>query len=93
MCLLFVFLGDDTSKTRSIKFFLHASGNVAAKFAYDQVLMLFCFLLILSYSGLLELSQSSQVLVGALRKVPKATWNAKERFSLLHFTSFCRFFV
>ncbi|CAI9292039.1 unnamed protein product [Lactuca saligna] len=47
--------GDDTSKTRSIKFFLHASGNVAAKFAYDQVL------------------------VGALRKVPKATWNAKER--------------
>lgn len=47
--------GNDSSKTRSIKFFLHASGNVAAKFAYDQVL------------------------VGAVRKIPKATWNAKER--------------
>ncbi|KAL4579183.1 hypothetical protein LXL04_015320 [Taraxacum kok-saghyz] len=47
--------GDESSKTRSIKFYLHASGNVAAKFAYDQVL------------------------VGALRKIPRATWHAKER--------------
>ncbi|KAL4565884.1 hypothetical protein LXL04_029990 [Taraxacum kok-saghyz] len=47
--------GDESSKTRPIKFYLHASGNVAAKFAYDQVL------------------------VGALRKIPRATWHAKER--------------
>ncbi|CAK7327448.1 unnamed protein product [Dovyalis caffra] len=39
----------------SVKFILHATGNIAAKFTYDPVL------------------------VGALRKVPKATWNAKER--------------
>lgn len=39
----------------SVKFFLHASGNIAAKFTYDPVL------------------------VGAFRKIPKATWNAKER--------------
>lgn len=39
----------------SVKFFLHATGNIAAKFLYDPVL------------------------VGALRKVPKANWNAKER--------------
>ncbi|KAI3821436.1 hypothetical protein L1987_09004 [Smallanthus sonchifolius] len=46
------------SKSRpkvSIKFFLHASGNIAAKFVYNEVL------------------------VGALRRVPKASWNAKER--------------
>ncbi|KAM7463221.1 hypothetical protein LguiA_031342 [Lonicera macranthoides] len=40
---------------RSIKFFLHASGNIAAKFLFDQVL------------------------VGALRKIPKASWNPKEK--------------
>ncbi|KAH8494976.1 hypothetical protein H0E87_018232 [Populus deltoides] len=39
----------------SVKFILHATGNIAAKFLYDPVL------------------------VGALRKVPKANWNAKER--------------
>ncbi|KAG2726666.1 hypothetical protein I3760_01G124400 [Carya illinoinensis] len=39
----------------SVKFFLHASGNIASKFLYDQVL------------------------VSAFRKIPKATWNAKER--------------
>ncbi|PQQ07565.1 SWI/SNF-related matrix-associated actin-dependent regulator of chromatin subfamily A-like protein 1 isoform X2 [Prunus yedoensis var. nudiflora] len=41
----------------SVKFFLHASGNIAAKFPYDQVL------------------------VGAVRKIPKSTWNAKERYT------------
>ncbi|XP_024993672.1 SWI/SNF-related matrix-associated actin-dependent regulator of chromatin subfamily A-like protein 1 isoform X1 [Cynara cardunculus var. scolymus] len=61
--------GDDCSKTRqkvSVKFFLHASGYIAAKCVYDQVL------------------------VGALRKIPKATWNAKERlwmFPLLSLSS------
>ncbi|KAM1086378.1 hypothetical protein ACFX2B_011892 [Malus domestica] len=39
----------------TVKFFLHASGNIAAKFPYDQVV------------------------VGAVRKIPKATWYAKER--------------
>ncbi|XP_024197093.1 SWI/SNF-related matrix-associated actin-dependent regulator of chromatin subfamily A-like protein 1 isoform X2 [Rosa chinensis] len=39
----------------TVKFFLHATGNIAAKFSYDQVL------------------------VAAFRKIPKATWNAKER--------------
>ncbi|PKI43064.1 hypothetical protein CRG98_036543, partial [Punica granatum] len=38
-----------------VTFSLHSSGNIAAKFAYDQVI------------------------VGAFRKIPKATWNAKER--------------
>ncbi|XP_024993673.1 SWI/SNF-related matrix-associated actin-dependent regulator of chromatin subfamily A-like protein 1 isoform X2 [Cynara cardunculus var. scolymus] len=62
-------LSDDCSKTRqkvSVKFFLHASGYIAAKCVYDQVL------------------------VGALRKIPKATWNAKERlwmFPLLSLSS------
>lgn len=39
----------------SVKFYFHTSGNIAAKFTYDPVL------------------------VGAFRKIPKATWNAKER--------------
>ncbi|PPD90127.1 hypothetical protein GOBAR_DD12934 [Gossypium barbadense] len=38
----------------SLKFILHATGNIAAKFPYNQVL------------------------VDAFRKIPKATWNAKE---------------
>ncbi|XP_057958937.1 uncharacterized protein LOC131151656 isoform X6 [Malania oleifera] len=38
-----------------VKLFLHANGNIAAKFSYDPQL------------------------VAALRKVPKATWNANER--------------
>ncbi|KAI5651013.1 hypothetical protein M9H77_37018 [Catharanthus roseus] len=38
-----------------IKFFLHASGSIAAKFPYNELL------------------------VGAFRKIPKASWNAKER--------------
>ncbi|XP_025013112.1 SWI/SNF-related matrix-associated actin-dependent regulator of chromatin subfamily A-like protein 1 isoform X1 [Ricinus communis] len=41
----------------SVKFILHATGNIAAKFSYDPVL------------------------VAAIRKVPKATWDAKERSS------------
>ncbi|XP_068331950.1 uncharacterized protein [Pyrus communis] len=39
----------------TVKFFLHASGNIAAKFPYDQAV------------------------VGAVRKIPKATWYGKER--------------
>ncbi|KAI4338598.1 hypothetical protein MLD38_023636 [Melastoma candidum] len=39
----------------SVKFFLHSSGNVGARFQYDQAI------------------------VNAVRKIPKATWNAKER--------------
>ncbi|XP_065853070.1 uncharacterized protein [Euphorbia lathyris] len=49
---------DESSKASpkvSVKFMLHASGNIAAKFLYDAVV------------------------VAAMRKVPKATWNAKER--------------
>ncbi|CAL2226523.1 unnamed protein product [Prunus armeniaca] len=47
----------------SVKFFLHASGNIAAKFPYDQVL------------------------VGAVRKIPKSTWNAKERLWMFPISS------
>ncbi|XP_022137967.1 SWI/SNF-related matrix-associated actin-dependent regulator of chromatin subfamily A-like protein 1 isoform X2 [Momordica charantia] len=47
----------------SVKFFLHSSGNVAAKFSYDQVL------------------------VEAFRKIPKATWNAKERLWMFPISS------
>ncbi|KAL5852918.1 hypothetical protein ACOSQ3_008036 [Xanthoceras sorbifolium] len=47
----------------SVKFLLHASGNFAAKFSYDPVL------------------------VGAIRKIPKATWNAKERLWLFPVSS------
>ncbi|KAK8592589.1 hypothetical protein V6N13_063162 [Hibiscus sabdariffa] len=39
----------------SLRLFLHATGNIAAKFPYNQVL------------------------VDNFRKIPKATWNAKER--------------
>ncbi|KAL2338865.1 hypothetical protein Fmac_013311 [Flemingia macrophylla] len=39
----------------TVKFFLHSSGNVAAKFQYDQVV------------------------VSAFRRIPKSSWNAKER--------------
>ncbi|CAN1128916.1 SWI/SNF-related matrix-associated actin-dependent regulator of chromatin subfamily A-like protein 1 [Linum perenne] len=39
----------------SVKFLLHASGNIAVKFPYNSVM------------------------IEALRKVPKASWNAKER--------------
>ncbi|XP_055813992.1 uncharacterized protein LOC129883351 isoform X2 [Solanum dulcamara] len=43
------------TEKRSVKIFLHASGNIAAKFSYDQIL------------------------VEAFRKIPKASWSAKER--------------
>ncbi|XP_021607344.1 SWI/SNF-related matrix-associated actin-dependent regulator of chromatin subfamily A-like protein 1 isoform X4 [Manihot esculenta] len=49
---------DESSKgvpKLSVKFLLHASGNIAAKFSYDPVL------------------------VAAIRKIPRASWNAKER--------------
>ncbi|PNX58113.1 SWI/SNF-related matrix-associated actin-dependent regulator of chromatin subfamily A-like protein 1-like, partial [Trifolium pratense] len=39
----------------SVKFFLHSTGLIAAKFQYDQVI------------------------VAAFRKIPKSSWNAKER--------------
>ncbi|XP_050239570.1 uncharacterized protein LOC126688785 isoform X2 [Quercus robur] len=47
----------------SVKFFLHATGNIAAKFLYDQVL------------------------VAAFRKIPKASWNAKERLWIFPISS------
>ncbi|XP_071705443.1 uncharacterized protein [Rutidosis leptorrhynchoides] len=58
--------GDDCSKSRpkvSIKFFLHSTGNIAAKFVYNEVL------------------------VGSIRKVPKATWNANERLWIFPMSS------
>ncbi|XP_019195250.1 PREDICTED: SWI/SNF-related matrix-associated actin-dependent regulator of chromatin subfamily A-like protein 1 isoform X2 [Ipomoea nil] len=48
---------------RSVKLFLHASGDIAAKFLYDQLL------------------------IDALRKVPKAFWNAKERLWMFPLSS------
>lgn len=48
---------------RYVKFFLHASGNIAAKFSYDQIL------------------------VEACRKIPKASWSAKERLWMFPLSS------
>ncbi|XP_037494779.1 SWI/SNF-related matrix-associated actin-dependent regulator of chromatin subfamily A-like protein 1 isoform X2 [Jatropha curcas] len=48
---------------QTVKFIFHASGNIAAKFSYDSVL------------------------VAAIRKVPKATWNAKERLWIFPLSS------
>ncbi|KAL6990199.1 DNA helicase [Sarracenia purpurea var. burkii] len=47
----------------SVKFFLHASGDIAAKFLYDPVL------------------------VGAFRKISKASWNPKERLWMFPISS------
>ncbi|XP_022714698.1 SWI/SNF-related matrix-associated actin-dependent regulator of chromatin subfamily A-like protein 1 isoform X2 [Durio zibethinus] len=47
----------------TVKFILHATGNIAAKFPYNQVL------------------------VDAFRKIPKATWNAKERLWMFPLSS------
>ncbi|XVF30252.1 hypothetical protein REPUB_Repub16aG0041100 [Reevesia pubescens] len=47
----------------TLKFILHASANIAAKFPYNQVL------------------------VDAFRKIPKATWNAKERLWMFPLSS------
>ncbi|XP_038876341.1 SWI/SNF-related matrix-associated actin-dependent regulator of chromatin subfamily A-like protein 1 isoform X2 [Benincasa hispida] len=47
----------------SVKFFLHSSGNIGAKFSYDQAL------------------------VEAFRKIPKATWNGKERLWMFPISS------
>ncbi|KAF3629886.1 hypothetical protein FXO37_28719 [Capsicum annuum] len=51
------------TEKRSVKFFLHASGNIAAKFSYDQIL------------------------VDAFRKIPKASWSAKERLWMFPLSS------
>ncbi|KAJ8539768.1 hypothetical protein K7X08_014020 [Anisodus acutangulus] len=51
------------TEKRSVKFFLHASGNIAAKFSYDQIL------------------------VEAFRKIPKASWSAKERLWMFPLSS------
>ncbi|XLU42990.1 hypothetical protein S245_037804, partial [Arachis hypogaea] len=47
----------------SVKFFLHSSGHVAAKFQYDQVI------------------------ISAFRRIPKASWNAKERLWMFPLSS------
>ncbi|KAK2969683.1 hypothetical protein RJ640_025860 [Escallonia rubra] len=78
---------DDCSKQQpkiSVKFFQHASGNIAARFSYDQVLIVFLLLAIFleDFYILLAHVQEAilfQVLVEAFRKIPKASWNAKER--------------
>ncbi|KAJ8434667.1 hypothetical protein Cgig2_030053 [Carnegiea gigantea] len=56
---------DDSSEgpKHRVKFFLHANGNIAARFPYDQVL------------------------VNAIKKIPKATWNAKERLWMFPLSS------
>ncbi|XP_049398864.1 uncharacterized protein LOC125862781 [Solanum stenotomum] len=51
------------TEKRLVKFFLHASGNIAAKFSYDQIL------------------------VEACRKIPKASWSAKERLWMFPLSS------
>ncbi|CAJ2650093.1 unnamed protein product [Trifolium pratense] len=47
----------------SVKFFLHSTGLIAAKFQYDQVI------------------------VAAFRKIPKSSWNAKERLWMFPISS------
>uniref|UniRef100_A0A0R0FIC7 SWI/SNF-related matrix-associated actin-dependent regulator of chromatin subfamily A-like protein 1 n=1 Tax=Glycine max TaxID=3847 RepID=A0A0R0FIC7_SOYBN len=47
----------------SVKFFLHSSGNVAAKFQYDQVV------------------------IAAFRRIPRSSWNAKERLWIFPLSS------
>ncbi|KAK7264802.1 hypothetical protein RJT34_32413 [Clitoria ternatea] len=57
---------DDHSKgltNISVKFFLHSSGNVAAKFQFDQVV------------------------IAAFRRIPKSSWNAKERLWMFPLSS------
>ncbi|XP_058000812.1 uncharacterized protein LOC110669090 isoform X2 [Hevea brasiliensis] len=57
---------DESSKglpKLSVKFILHASGNIAAKFSYDPVL------------------------VAAIHKIARATWNAKERLWIFPMSS------
>ncbi|KAH9620321.1 hypothetical protein KSS87_001144 [Heliosperma pusillum] len=59
-------VADDSSKEgpkQTLKFFLHATGNIAARFPYDQVL------------------------VNTIKKIPKATWNAKERLWIFPLSS------
>ncbi|KAK3418183.1 hypothetical protein EUGRSUZ_H04132 [Eucalyptus grandis] len=56
-------LGKELLPKSSVKFYLHSSGNVAAKFQYDQVI------------------------VAAFRKIPKASWNAKERIWMFPLSS------
>jgi len=78
----------------SVKFILHATGNIAAKFLYDPVMISYMPLYYLFFPFWLLVKVRSfsktlcfiscQVLVGALRKVPKANWNAKERSLFLH---------
>lgn len=71
----------------SVKFFLHASGDIASKFSYDQVVPLpacrmFIFITCESSFSYALCFILYKVLVAAFRKIPKATWNAKERFPL-----------
>lgn len=59
--VVFLFPGDDCSKSRpkvSIKFFLHSSGNIAAKFPYNDVLILPYLLTFFQYI----LNKSSRVI-------------------------------
>ncbi|XP_059286336.1 uncharacterized protein LOC132039827 isoform X2 [Lycium ferocissimum] len=51
------------TEKRYVKFFLHATGNIAAKFSYDQIL------------------------VEAFRKIPRASWSAKERLWMFPLSS------
>ncbi|KAK9136539.1 hypothetical protein Sjap_007133 [Stephania japonica] len=56
--------GGKPSPKLSVKLFLHATGNIAAKFSYNQIL------------------------VAALRNVPKASWHASERLWMFPTSSF-----
>lgn len=86
---LCVQVGESSKERRqklSVKFLLHAAGNVAAKFPYEPVYFQFSCLMIIciTFVSLILILHCAlfwhQVLVGAFRKIPKATWNAKERY-------------
>jgi hypothetical protein len=74
----------------SVHLFLHSTGVIAAKFQYHQVQfspmksLISCYCIIL-WSIYLTPLFLSQKLVDAVHKIPKASWNGKERFSLIFY--------
>uniref|UniRef100_A0A803M5D1 SWI/SNF-related matrix-associated actin-dependent regulator of chromatin subfamily A-like protein 1 n=1 Tax=Chenopodium quinoa TaxID=63459 RepID=A0A803M5D1_CHEQI len=82
---------DDSSKEEpkhSVKFFLHASGNIAIRFPYNQVcwplfVPVICFIL----KVVSDTAIAHKVLINAVKKIPKATWNAKERLWIIPLSS------
>uniref|UniRef100_A0A803KU31 SWI/SNF-related matrix-associated actin-dependent regulator of chromatin subfamily A-like protein 1 n=1 Tax=Chenopodium quinoa TaxID=63459 RepID=A0A803KU31_CHEQI len=82
---------DDSSKEgpkHSVKFFLHASGSIAIRFPYNQVCWpLFVSVICYILKVVSDTAIAHKVLINAVKKIPKATWNAKERLWLFPLSS------